>query len=141
MAGGQRRALTQHRMGEHSGYTFPRTHRLATKAQFQAVYDARVRFSHPAVGVAALPNTLVHCRLGISMAKRVGSAPKRNRIKRLLRESFRLGQHEFPGTYDLLLMVRPHEVMELQAYRQLLQSAVQKLHDNWQKKLREGRSS
>ena len=34
---------------------------------------------------------------------------KRNRLKRLLREAFRLSQHDWPGAYDVVISVKPHE--------------------------------
>ena len=84
-------------------YTFPATHRLRSKLDFARVFDARVREHRGPVTLYALPNDLPHPRLGISMSRKVGTAARRNRIKRLLRESFRLMQHDFPQGYDLLI--------------------------------------
>jgi ribonuclease P protein component len=48
--------------------------------------------------VAALPNDLERARLGISAPKRnIAKASDRNRIKRIIRESFRHHQHELIG--------------------------------------------
>lgn len=45
-------------------------------------------------------------RLGLSIAARtVGNAVRRNRIKRLIRESFRQHQHELPA-YDIVVNAR-----------------------------------
>lgn len=38
-----------------------------------------------------------HARLGLSISKRVGNAPTRNRWKRLIREVFRKNRHSFPS--------------------------------------------
>ncbi len=84
------------------------------------------------VTVYALPNELGHGRMGISISRRVGTAVRRNRIKRLLREAFRLMQYEFPRGYDLVVVVRPHEPLELAEYQQLLGEAVRKLHGRWE---------
>ena len=46
-------------------------------------------------------------RLGVVTAGRVGSAVVRNRARRLLRESFRLHQHDLAGPVDLVLVARP----------------------------------
>jgi ribonuclease P protein component len=46
-------------------------------------------------------------RLGITAGKKVGKAVKRNRIKRLLREMFRLNKSRLPQGHDLVIMVRP----------------------------------
>jgi ribonuclease P protein component len=46
-------------------------------------------------------------RLGVVTSKKVGNAVVRSRVRRLLRESFRLHQHELKGPVDLVLVARP----------------------------------
>lgn len=46
-------------------------------------------------------------RLGITAGRKVGKAVKRNRIKRLLREFFRLNKPRLPEGRDIVIMVRP----------------------------------
>jgi ribonuclease P protein component len=51
-------------------------------------------------------NELGHARLGLAISKRVSKrAVERNRIKRLLRESFRRIQHQLPSV-DVMVMAR-----------------------------------
>jgi ribonuclease P protein component len=51
-------------------------------------------------------NGLGHARLGLAISKRVSKrAVERNRIKRLLRESFRRVRHQLPPV-DLMVMAR-----------------------------------
>ncbi|HZL34283.1 MAG TPA: ribonuclease P protein component [Tepidisphaeraceae bacterium] len=114
--------------------TFPRTHRLKSPAQFSAVYSARVRESRGPVTLYMLPNDLGHPRLGLSVSRKVGTAPRRNRIKRLLRECFRSMQHDLPRGYDWVVVVRPHEPLALDEYQKLLSSASLKLHNAWQRR-------
>jgi ribonuclease P protein component len=45
-------------------------------------------------------------RLGIVISKEVGKATYRNRIKRLLREFFRLNKHRMDGALDVVILVR-----------------------------------
>ncbi len=44
-------------------------------------------------------------RIGVTIPKKCGSATIRNRWKRLIRESFRIQQHDLPTGYDFI--VRP----------------------------------
>jgi ribonuclease P protein component len=46
-------------------------------------------------------------RLGVVTSKKVGGAVARNRARRLLRESFRLHQHDLPHPADVVLVARP----------------------------------
>ena len=118
------------------GHSFPRTHRLRSRADFAAVYDAKVRESRGPLVVYAKPNDLGHPRLGLSVSRKVGTAPRRNRIKRLVRESFRLLQHDFPRGrgYDLLVVVRPHEPLILAEYQRILSATMVKLHATWMRR-------
>ena len=112
-------------------YTFPKSHRLSGRPAFSAVFDARIRESRGPLTVYGLPNDLPAGRLGISISRKVGTAPKRNRIKRLLREAFRLMKHDWPRGYDLVVVVRPHETMTLAEYQKAMSGAVVKVHRKW----------
>ncbi len=54
-----------------------------------------------------LPNEAGLRRLGLSVSRRVGSAVVRNRIKRLIREFFRLNKLFFPENADIVIYVNP----------------------------------
>ena len=112
-------------------HTFPKSRRMRLPAEFSAVYEARVRESRGPLTVYARPNDLPHPRLGLSVSRKVGTAVRRNRIKRRVRESFRLLQHDLPQGYDLLVVVRPHEPLLLADYQKLLSAMLVKLHNTW----------
>ena len=54
----------------------------------------------------ALP-TAARSRVGVVTTKRLGNAVARNRARRLIREMFRLHQHDFATGVDLVLVARP----------------------------------
>lgn len=109
-------------------YTFPRTRRLGGRGTFKRIRDCGVRESRGPLIVWGMRNDLDHMRLGISIGRIVGTAPRRNRIKRLIRESFRMMQHDFPKGYDLVVGVKPHEPLILAEYQRLLSHFLHKIH-------------
>jgi len=115
-------------------YTFTKSLRLRTRADFSAVYDARTRETRGPLVIYARPNQLARPRLGLSTSRKVGTAAKRNRIRRLIREAFRHLQHDLPAGYDLLVVIRPHEPLTLAEYQRLLSTMVVKLHGVWSKR-------
>jgi ribonuclease P protein component len=72
--------------------------RLRSKLQFDAVYSGGRRVDDRLFAMRVKPNGLTHARVGLAVAvKTAGNAVKRNRLRRLVRESFRLAQHELPA--------------------------------------------
>src|SRR5215218_5439041 len=96
-------------MTSRTRYTLPKSLHLRLPREFEAVYAGKTREGRGPVTVYALPNDLGHARMGLSVSRKVGTAVRRNRIRRRLREAFRLMQHDFPRGYDLVAVVRPHE--------------------------------
>ncbi len=45
-------------------------------------------------------------RLGLTVGKSVGKAVKRNRLKRLMRESYRMIEDSIPAGYDFIIVAR-----------------------------------
>jgi ribonuclease P protein component len=87
--------------------TLPKNHLLRTTGDFQRVYQTGRRFRGDGFAVIFLPNSLEYSRLGISVQKKAGNAVRRNRIKRLIREVFRLHRDLFPPVTDVVIAVRP----------------------------------
>lgn len=92
-------------------YEFNRESRLLTPGHFQSVFKKPIRFGSSHFTILVTKSTLPdesckHNRLGLAIAKkRVKLAVQRNRIKRIVRESFRLNQHELPPI-DIVVMVK-----------------------------------
>jgi ribonuclease P protein component len=104
-------------------YSFSKAMRIRSKLEFDAVFERRQRAFAGPLAVYIAPNGLTHTRLGISMSRRVGNAVQRNRIKRMLREAFRLQQVELPAGWDLVVVPRAHAPLTLQQYMDALREA------------------
>lgn len=86
-------------------FPFPATFRIKTQHDFDRVYATGIYAADDVLVINAAASELDHPRLGLAVSKKVGNAVVRNRWKRLIREGFRLSQHELPGGIDLV--VRP----------------------------------
>jgi ribonuclease P protein component len=80
--------------------------RLLSPKDYERVYALRQRVSDSFFSVNYASGVVGHPRLGLSVgAKMVGNAVSRNRVKRTVRESFRLHQHLLPAV-DLIVGAR-----------------------------------
>lgn len=91
-----------------SGLTaFPRGSRLLRPEEFSRVFDdAPFRSTGVFLVVLARPNGLNTPRLGLAVSKKhIKTAVQRNRVKRLIRETFRLRQAVL-GAFDYVAIAR-----------------------------------
>jgi ribonuclease P protein component len=84
----------------------PREARLRRPGEFAALRTSSGRAGGRCFHLRFRDNGLGHARLGLAISKRVSKrAVERNRIKRLLRESFRRIRYQLPAI-DLMVMAR-----------------------------------
>ncbi len=77
---------------------------LRDPKDFRRAFDRRKTTSDDVLIVYAFPNGLAHARLGISVGKKkVKTAVGRNRIKRAIREAFRLNKSTIPPGVDYVI--------------------------------------
>ncbi len=119
---------------ERRRFAFTSRMGLHRPSQFRTVLADGLRKAVGPLNVYALPNELGQPRLGLAVSRRVGRAIVRNRMKRRMREAFRLLQHDLPQGYDLVIRARPHEMLTLAEYQHLLSKAVRVLHRSWTEK-------
>jgi ribonuclease P protein component len=87
--------------------TLPARLRLRRKGDFDAAYARGRRMSDGFFSVTARGNDAGAPRLGLAVAVKIaGSAVARNRLRRIIRESFRLHQRVLPAV-DLVVSARP----------------------------------
>ncbi len=86
----------------------PREARIRRPADFAALRTSSGRLGGRCFHLRYAPNALGHARLGLAISKRVSKrAVERNRIKRLVRESFRQLRQQLPAV-DVMVMARDH---------------------------------
>ena len=86
----------------------PREH-LRSEGDFRAVYTQGGRLQTGGFILYCRPNGLDHCRLGVVANRQYGKAVKRNRVKRLMRESYRLNRRLLTVSCDVILKALPSE--------------------------------
>ena len=80
---------------------------LKSRAQFDRVSREGKRIGRDFLQLRILPNSLKSNRLGIAIpVKAVRKAVDRNRIRRLVRESFRSMSDSIQAGFDIVIMVR-----------------------------------
>ncbi|MCR5562175.1 MAG: ribonuclease P protein component [Desulfovibrio sp.] len=100
--------------------TYPKRVRLLRKADFTLCYEKGLRWHTPhfLLFVRYAFSERSESRTGMAVSKKVGKAVVRNRIRRLLREFFRLHGEQLPRHADIAVVAKKHAA-EIAGYRQV----------------------
>lgn len=118
---------------------FPKALRLLTPADFKQVFDAAdLRVSSKEILILARANLCARPRLGLVIAKKhIRLATQRNRVKRVIRESFRLQQPVLVNTpsMDTIVLARGGlDQLDNRALHDMLRQLWQQLQRKAQKR-------
>ena len=87
-------------------FSLPKEAKLIKTDDFSSVFNLRKRIATPYLVMRYKPNELNRPRLGLIVAKKTAKlAVERNYMRRVLRELFRLNQHDLPAV-DLVIQVQ-----------------------------------
>ncbi|MHB0995985.1 MAG: ribonuclease P protein component [Elusimicrobiales bacterium] len=84
-------------------FAFSRSSRLRLKRDFEAVFDGGSRTATGDLVAWHLRGGGEEKKLGLMVSKKTGGAVRRNRLKRLLREAFRLDRRELKEGTRLII--------------------------------------
>ena len=86
-------------------HTFPKRKRLSSKKDIDRVFNKGFFISAGLIRVRYVSSAVRHNRFLVSVSRKAGHSPKRNRIKRLIREAVRLRNSTLKNNYDICLFV------------------------------------
>ncbi|MBA3008152.1 MAG: ribonuclease P protein component [Proteobacteria bacterium] len=92
-------------------FRLPKSHLLRKGWEFEQVYKQGRRLHGKGFTLIFNRNEFGYSRIGISVHRQIRGAVKRNRIKRIIRESFRLHRELFPESADIIFAIRPGMVL------------------------------
>lgn len=108
-------------MNKLMNYRAPKKLRLRLRNEISRVFDEGQRLSDARMtlwGVASEPPGAA--KVGVAVSKRHGNAVRRNRVKRLCREAFRLTRPQLPENVDFMIVPLVDKNMTLDGLRESL---------------------
>ena len=80
--------------------------RLKKNTDFSRVYRKKQSMANKLLVIYILDNHLGHNRVGFVVSKKVGNSVVRSKVKRVMKESYRLNDHKFRSGYDIVFVSR-----------------------------------
>lgn len=87
-------------------FNFPKTGRILTRKEFLKLTEAGERVNNRHFTVFYSPGKPGAGRIGLTVSKKSGNAVLRNRIKRHIREFYRLNRYKFRYSWDINIIAR-----------------------------------
>jgi ribonuclease P protein component len=101
-------------------YAFKKSDRILKHSEFGRISNFGKTVQDQFFIIVYYPSGYRHLRLGITVSKRVGNAVTRNRLKRFIREIFRVNRKCITGYMDINVIARKNAATL--SYQQALHS-------------------
>ncbi len=90
----------------HGGCPLETTERIRKNQEFKRVYNKGKSVVNRYLVMYYMKNNLPYNRIGFSVSKKVGKSVVRNRVRRLMKETYRLRKIDINNGYDLVFVAR-----------------------------------
>jgi len=115
---------------------FTKNAKLIKTDEFSSVFNFRKRISARFLAVHYQPNDIGHARLGLVVGKKVARrAVDRNYMRRVLREFFRIKQHEISHVDLVVRVQKKFEKEDFLQIKQEFESLIEKINRRTQAQL------
>lgn len=89
-----------------NNFGLKKTHKILNRSEFLKLSKTGKKFQDHYFIAVFMPGESECSRLGITVSKRVGNAVVRNRVKRVLREWFRINKSCIQGCWDINVIAK-----------------------------------
>ena len=87
-------------------FSFKKEDRILKRSEFMELTRSGRKVQNDCFIAFFKPGRLDHSRLGITVTRKVAKAARRNRIKRLIREYFRLNRRHLNQNWDINIVAK-----------------------------------
>jgi len=117
-------------------FRFPKSHHLCTRADFDRVFEQGARVGSRRLLAFVCANAVGHPRIGFATSRKLGNAVRRNRIRRVMREAYRLNQQMLSAGVDVaFLPKRDWSDYRLGVVERSMQSVLRKINERCQREV------
>ena len=87
-------------------YELPKSSIIRNKFEFNRVYSKGRSYVNHMMIIHVINSDNIKGKVGFAVGKKIGNAVVRNRLKRLMREAYRISQHDINQNVSMILIAR-----------------------------------